>query len=85
LGRIDVVVIESVNAGYTTTTIYPGKLRVTNKDLTGKPSYTGVALRKEDTQLRQAIDAAINAMIKDGSLRRIYKKWYGDVNMVPSQ
>src|SRR5439155_817814 len=48
LGRIDVVVIESVNAGYTTTTIYPGKLRVTNKDLTGKPSYTGVALRKED-------------------------------------
>jgi len=85
LGRIDVVVIESVNAGYTTTTIYPGKLRVTNKDLTGKPSYTGVALRKEDTQLREAIDAAINAMIKDGSLNRIYKKWYGDVSMVPSQ
>ena len=85
LGRIDVVAIESVNAGYTTKTVYPGKLRVTNNDLTGKSSYTGVALRKEDTELREAIDVAINTMIRDGSLTKINKKWYGDVDMIPKE
>jgi ABC-type amino acid transport substrate-binding protein len=85
LGRIDVVAIESVNAGYTSKTIYPGKLRVTNKDLTGQPSYTGVALRKDDTELRQSIDNAIGLMMKDGSLARINRKWYGNVDMIPRE
>jgi ABC-type amino acid transport substrate-binding protein len=83
LGRIDVVAIESVNAGYTTKTVFPGKLRVTNQDLTGTPSYTGVALRKDDTELKTAIDAAIVKMAKDGSLESVNRKWYGTVKMIP--
>jgi len=85
LGRLDVVAIESVNAGYTTKTVFPGKLRVTNQDLTGQPSYTAVALRKDDAPLREAINAAIGAMMKDGSLERINRKWYGNVKMIPAQ
>jgi len=85
LGRLDVVAIESVNAGYTTKTVFPGKLRVTNQDLTGQPSYTAVALRKDDAQLRGAIDAAIGRMMKDGSLAQINHKWYGNVKMIPAQ
>ena len=85
LGRIDVVAIESANAGYTTKSIYPGKLRVTNQDLTSAPSYAGVALRKEDTALLQAVNEAIKAMLADGSLARITKKWYGDARLIPNQ
>jgi len=86
LGRLDVVAIESVNAGYTTTTIYPGKLRVTNQDLTGgKPAYGGVALRKGDTALLKAVNDAIGAMIADGSLQKINQKWYGNVKLIPGQ
>jgi ABC-type amino acid transport substrate-binding protein len=85
LKRIDVVVIESVNAGYTAKAIYPGKLRVTNADITGTKALNAYALRKEDTQLKEAIDAAIGAMIKDGTLQRIDKKWYGDINVIPTE
>ncbi|MCH6468668.1 transporter substrate-binding domain-containing protein [Sinomonas terrae] len=36
---------------------------------------TGVALPKEDTQLTQAFQAAFNAMIADGSYKKILDKW----------
>ena len=85
LGRLDVVVVESINAGYTAKAIYPGKLRVTNADVGGKPNLNGIALRKQDTELLQAVNDAIDAMIKDGSLAKVNKKWFGNLKVIPGE
>jgi ABC-type amino acid transport substrate-binding protein len=83
LGRIDVAVVESVNAGYTATAIYPKKLRVTGKEISDKPALIAVAMRKQDTKLVDAVNAAINAMIRDGSLVRVNRKWFGNLQLIP--
>jgi ABC-type amino acid transport substrate-binding protein len=84
LGRIDVVAMESLGAGYTTKELYKGKLRVTGQKLTDEPALIGAAFRKEDTALVDAANEVIRAMIKDGALERINKKWFGDIKLIPS-
>src|ERR671933_851469 len=39
------------------------------------PIPIGIAVRKHDTALRQAIQQAIKAMYADGTIKRILKKW----------
>jgi polar amino acid transport system substrate-binding protein len=82
LGRIDVVVIEDINAYYTTREAYAGKLRVTGVSLSSEPPYAGVAMRKDDAALQQAVNAAIAAMRADGSLAKIATKWFGDASIL---
>ena len=44
----------------------------------GEPSsagYYAIALRKENEQLAADIDAALDRLAADGTLRRIYEKW----------
>ncbi len=84
LGRLDVVVMESLGAGYTTKELYKGKLRVTGQKLTDEPALIGAALRKQDTALLAAVNDTIEAMIKDGTLDKINKKWFGDIKLIPS-
>jgi ABC-type amino acid transport substrate-binding protein len=79
LGRLDTVAIESTNAGYTASKIYPGKLRVTNQELAKAKVPVAQALRKEDTDLHGKMNAALDAMRQDGTLDRIVKKWFGDI------
>jgi ABC-type amino acid transport substrate-binding protein len=82
LDRIDVVLIEDVNAYYSVKQAYQGKLRVTGTPLSSEPAYTGVALRKSDTALLAAVNGAIKAMRTDGSLNNIAKKWFGDASIL---
>ncbi|HXX38067.1 MAG TPA: ABC transporter substrate-binding protein [bacterium] len=85
LGRIDVVAVEGINAGYSAKAIYPGKLRVTGKELVDKPELIGAAFRKDDTALVTAANAAIRAMITDGTLQQINRKWFGNINLIPTR
>jgi ABC-type amino acid transport substrate-binding protein len=81
LGRIDVVVIESINGAYVVTATYPGKLRVTGRPLTDDKLLVAAALRKDDTTLLNAMNAAIAQMKSDGSLKATMTKWFGDDRM----
>jgi ABC-type amino acid transport substrate-binding protein len=82
LGRIDVVLIEDVNAYYSVKQAYQGKLRVTGTPISPEPAYAGVALRKSDTALLAAVNDAIKTMRSDGSLDDIAKKWFGDASIL---
>ncbi|MEJ6400400.1 amino acid ABC transporter substrate-binding protein [Nicoliella lavandulae] len=41
-------------------------------------SSFAVGMRKGDVTLRQKVNAALNKMAKDGQLKQITKKWFGD-------
>ena len=78
-GRVEVVVIDEIVARY----YIEQKEKETNKDIFkvidgdfGTEEY-GVGIRKEDTNLKEAIDKAIDEMKKDGSYDKIYEKWFG--------
>jgi len=81
LGRIDVVVIESINGAYVASATYPGKLRVTGRALSDDKSLVAVAVRKDDTALLNEVNAAIAKMRSDGSLKATVMKWFGDDRM----
>jgi octopine/nopaline transport system substrate-binding protein len=63
----------------------------TGKDMTiVGPAFSGgmlglgvaAAMRKEDKDLKEAFDAAINSAIADGAVRRLSEKWF-KINMTP--
>lgn len=71
LGRIDAVLLDVPVASYY------GRLKDELKPAgppIGRGLYAGV-LRKGDRARRDALDAAIGAMIADGTLRKILEKW----------
>ncbi|WP_181179242.1 ABC transporter substrate-binding protein [Mesorhizobium sp. B2-7-1] len=82
LGRIDAVVVESVNGSYLVESQFKGKLVVVDKPITQEVTLNGVALRKGDKALAQ-IDQAIDKMKADGSLKEISMKWFGNAANVP--
>jgi ABC-type amino acid transport substrate-binding protein len=79
LGRVDTVAIESTNAGYSVEHIYPGKLRVTNQELSTEKVDVAAALRKDDTAMQGKINTALDAMRQDGTLDKVVKKWFGGI------
>ncbi len=79
LNRIDVVVVESLNAGYTTRAIYPGRLRVSSKNMSDTPVWIGTAMRKEDKDLHRAVNATIKEMLADGTIDKYVRKWFGNI------
>jgi ABC-type amino acid transport substrate-binding protein len=44
----------------------------------------GVCVRKGDSALRQAIDAAQAALVKDGTLAALIRQWLGEGATAPS-
>jgi ABC-type amino acid transport substrate-binding protein len=82
LGRIDVVVVESVNGSYLVESQFKGKLVVVANPVTPEVTVNGVALRKGDGSLAK-IDEAIDEMKADGTLKDISMKWFGNVANVP--
>jgi polar amino acid transport system substrate-binding protein len=47
------------------------------------PEQYGVAFRKHDQALRDAVQAQMSALAKDGSLAEIAKRWFGaDITIV---
>lgn len=71
LGRLDAVLMDLPIAAYYAR---PNpKLRYQGPP-TGEGFY-GIALRKEDAGLKEAVDAALARLLRSGEIRRIYETW----------
>lgn len=73
--RIDAVVGDAILLRYYLSK-KPGEYKVL-EDHFGAEEY-GIGFRKSDSSFRDAIDAAIDEMRKDGSAAEISKTWFGD-------
>jgi polar amino acid transport system substrate-binding protein len=74
-GRIDAIVADEILARYYMSQRGNDKYTVLEEDF-GKEEY-GVGLRKEDTQLLDNLEKALDEMKKDGAAAEISKKWFG--------
>jgi len=73
--RIDAVVIDDAT-GRDFIAKRPGKFMILPGNITKEPF--GVAFRKDDVELRQAVQKQLDAMVKDGTMAKISKKWFGE-------
>jgi ABC-type amino acid transport substrate-binding protein len=78
LKRIDVVVVDSLTAGYQVKHTFPNDLRAAGTGL-GPRTEIGTAVRKGNTELLERVNKAIASMKADGTLEAIIKKWFGDI------
>jgi len=73
LGRLDAVIIDNVVA-YTAAKKYPN-LKVAIDGLSNE--YYGIAINKDNKNLKKAIDETLKKMYKNGEYDRIYESWFG--------
>ena len=74
LGRVDAYSTDSpVVAYYNSLPANAGKFEVGGTPI--EPIAIGIAMRKDDTGMKAAVQAAIDAMYADGSLKSIVDKW----------
>jgi polar amino acid transport system substrate-binding protein len=74
LGRVDAYSTDSpVVAYYNSLPENKGKFEVGGTPI--EPILIGVALRKSDTELKSAVQAAIDAMYADGTMKKIVDAW----------
>ncbi|MCM0755053.1 amino acid ABC transporter substrate-binding protein [Desulfovibrio aminophilus] len=74
-GRIAAVVIDNVSGRYFIST-NPGKFKVLPGFITKEPF--GVAFRKADVSLKDMVQKTIDAMVADGAMGKISRKWFGE-------
>lgn len=74
-GRIDAVVGDAIMVRYFLSK-KPGEYRVL-ADHFGAEEY-GIGFRKADNSFREAVDAALDEMRKDGKAAEISKEWFGE-------
>ena len=74
-GRVDAVVVDEIVGRYYTNK-KPGEYTILSDNF-GSEEY-GVGLRKDDTQLLEKIQKALDDMKKDGKAAEISKKWFGE-------
>lgn len=74
LGRVDVIVVDLTTAAHYVT-LKPGEYDILDERLVD--DIYGIGIRKEDKDLKEAIDNALREMKKDGTLAAISKKWFG--------
>jgi polar amino acid transport system substrate-binding protein len=74
-GRIDVVVIDNVT-GRDFIAKRPGQFKILPGFISKEPF--GVAFRKDDTELRLKVQKTLDAMVKDGSMAKISRKWFAE-------
>src|SRR5216117_2670194 len=70
LGRIDAAVMDTPVALY-----YATSPQVKNIELTSAREAFGIGIRKSDDELLQRINAALESLQQDGTLKRIYRDW----------
>ena len=81
IGRVDVVIVDVTTAAHYVSK-KPDTYKVVGERLVYEPYAIGI--RKEDEQLKQAIDDALKEMMEDGTLTDISMKWFG-VNVIPQE
>ncbi|MTI83029.1 MAG: transporter substrate-binding domain-containing protein [Firmicutes bacterium] len=79
IGRVDVVIVDVTTAAHYVSK-KPDTYKVVGERLVQEPYAIGI--RKEDGQLKEAIDTALTEMMEDGTLTEISIKWFGD-NVIP--
>lgn len=79
MGRMDVYVVSKIVARdfieNDSDTEHPLKM----VGETRNPSYMGIAMPKEQPELKQAIDDILQELIEDGTLDELSEKWFGEV------
>ncbi|MBY4839771.1 transporter substrate-binding domain-containing protein [Pantoea sp. DY-15] len=45
---------------------------------------SAIAIQKNNPELKEALDSALNSMIKDGTLKQLSEKWFGE-NVAPKE
>ncbi len=70
---VDAVIIDSV-AGLGFMAQHPGKLKTVGEKLTEE--QLGIVVREGNAELRDAFNAALRALREDGTLDRLYRKWF---------
>ncbi|MDR7445714.1 MAG: basic amino acid ABC transporter substrate-binding protein [Armatimonadota bacterium] len=70
---VDAVIIDSV-AGLGFMAQHPGKLKTVGDKLTEE--QLGIVVREGNAELRDAFNAALRALKEDGTLDRLYRKWF---------
>ncbi|WP_027186497.1 amino acid ABC transporter substrate-binding protein [Desulfovibrio inopinatus] len=74
-GRLDAVVVDNISGRYYMSTA-PGKYRALPGFITKEPF--GVAFRKGDKALESKVQETIDAMVADGTMGKISRKWFGE-------
>ncbi|GFK93235.1 L-cystine-binding protein FliY [Fundidesulfovibrio magnetotacticus] len=74
-GRLAAVVIDNVSGRYFVAT-NPGKYTVLPGFITKEPF--GIAFRKGEADLKDMIQKTLGAMVADGTMAKISKKWFGE-------
>ncbi|WP_031515083.1 amino acid ABC transporter substrate-binding protein [Desulfofalx alkaliphila] len=80
LGRVDVIVVDL------TTAVHFMELKPDTYKIAGEPlvdDYYGIGVRKEDTDLREAINEVLTEMMADGTLSAISQKWFQGADLSP--
>lgn len=76
VGRADAIVVDEVLARYYMKTKGEEAYRVLEEDL-GAEEF-GIGVRKEDTQLLEALNRGLDTLRKNGKYDAIYKKWFSE-------
>ena len=80
--RIDAVIIDNVVGRYTVAKRL-GSFKTLPVFISKEPF--GIAFRKTDLSLKEKIQSAIDSMVKDGTMTRYSKKWFGEDITDPSK
>lgn len=81
-GRLDGVIIDNVVGRYTVAKRL-GKFKTLPGFISKEPF--GIAFRKADDSLRAKVQETIDAMVADGTMGKISKKWFGEDITDPSK
>lgn len=74
IGRIDAVVVDELVGRYYISKS-PEDYKVLDEKLSDEP--VGIGFRKEDTELKEAVQKAFDDLKADGTLSQISTKWFG--------
>jgi len=74
-GRIDVVVVDNVT-GRDFIAKRPGKFKTVPGMISKEPF--GIAFRKADNDLRAKVQVTLDKMVKDGTMKKLSKKWFAE-------
>lgn len=75
IGRIDALAVDELVGRYYLSQ-KPGEYTVLSESLLSEP--IGIGLRKEDVSLKNKIQQTLDGMFKDGTMKKISIKWFGD-------
>lgn len=76
IGRVDAVVCD----GFAINTYVekrPGVFKQVGEQMGDDDALLGIAVRKEDKELLEALDKAVDELVKDGTLSALSEKWLG--------